>query len=86
MNIRLSIVICTFNRADLLVDALNSIVAQSGNWDKVELIVIDNNSNDNTREVVKQFEKESRFLKYFPAKSIQSKDNFERNTKKKVRS
>jgi len=51
----LSICIFTYNRADLLESALGSLVAQvKALGDEVELIVSDNCSLDNTREIVEQ--------------------------------
>jgi glycosyltransferase involved in cell wall biosynthesis len=51
MNV--SVVMCTYNRGPSLLQALNSVAAQtlapSVEW---EIIVVDNNSNDNTREIV----------------------------------
>lgn len=49
-----SIIIPTFNRADLLVDAINSSIYQI-NAD-IEIIVIDDGSTDNTYEKVKSFD------------------------------
>lgn len=48
----LSVVVCTYNRADLLRDALESICEQTVEASCYELIVVDNNSRDNTREVI----------------------------------
>lgn len=51
MSIKFSIVIPTYNRADLLERCLKSVLAQSyTNW---EAIVVDNYSDDNTEDVVK---------------------------------
>src|SRR5712671_6141425 len=48
---RFSIVIATYNRAAMLRDTLESLshLQASGPW---EVIVVDNNSPDNTREIV----------------------------------
>ena len=48
---RFSIVIATYKRANLLKDTLESLarLCPSGPW---EVIVVDNNSPDDTREVV----------------------------------
>ena len=55
-NILFSIVIPTYNRADLLRRCLDSIEAQTyKNW---EAIVVDNYSEDNTEEVIKSFNDE----------------------------
>lgn len=53
----ISVAICTFNRAESLRRTLNSLVELrppvQANW---ELLVVDNNSSDNTIEVVSSFE------------------------------
>jgi glucosyl-dolichyl phosphate glucuronosyltransferase len=51
----LSVIVCTYNRADMLPGALESILAQDCpvSW---ELFVVDNNSSDNTQEVIRQFQ------------------------------
>jgi GT2 family glycosyltransferase len=51
----LSVVVCTYNRADLLSHALQSLCAQTAEASRYELIVVDNNSRDNTRETVEGF-------------------------------
>ncbi len=57
--IRVSVIIPTYNRADLLPTAISSVLAQTyTDW---ELIVVDDASTDNTREVIKEWEaKDSR--------------------------
>lgn len=49
---RISAVICTHNKADLLRLALESLVCQSLKADQYEIIVVDNCSTDHTEEVV----------------------------------
>ena len=44
----------TYNRGDLLGNALRSILAQHQTTPPFELIVVDNNSTDHTRRVVEQ--------------------------------
>lgn len=51
--INLSIVVCTYNRSKLLKNCLEELVTQVR--DDLELIVVDNNSSDDTAEVVKTF-------------------------------
>lgn len=51
----ISIVVCTYNRADLLADALQTLCEQHLDSDEYELIVVDNNSTDNTRAVTESF-------------------------------
>jgi glycosyltransferase involved in cell wall biosynthesis len=48
----ISVVICTFNRADLLAAALESVCVQTIDPCLYEIIVVDNNSMDNTNVVV----------------------------------
>ncbi|OGS37020.1 MAG: hypothetical protein A2293_15445 [Elusimicrobia bacterium RIFOXYB2_FULL_49_7] len=52
MNPEISAVICTYNRAKYLKKALNSVLEQNLAADKYEIIVVDNNSTDNTKAVV----------------------------------
>lgn len=50
----LSVVICTYNRADLLSHTLQDICKQNIDQADYEVIVIDNNSSDHTRSVVEE--------------------------------
>ncbi len=54
-KILISVVVCTYNRADLLQIALNSLVNQALDDSDYEVLVIDNNSTDDTAEVTKSF-------------------------------
>lgn len=61
-NILVSIVMPTFNRANTLGSAIKSVLKQNySNW---ELLVIDNGSTDNTKEVVEQFAENDERIKY----------------------
>lgn len=53
----LSAILCTFNRAELLSQTLESIVEQSLEPSDFELIVIDDGSMDHTRQVIEAFER-----------------------------
>lgn len=50
-----SVIISTYNRADSLKDTLESLRHQQANGHSFEVIVVDNNSKDHTREVVEHF-------------------------------
>ena len=53
--IELSLVISTYNRADRMLVALQSLVQQSADATRWECIVVDNNSTDDTRRVFDGF-------------------------------
>src|ERR1041384_4942701 len=48
-------IVCTYNRSALLGESLARILAQQGDGLRYEVIVVDNNSTDNTREVTERF-------------------------------
>lgn len=52
---QISIVICTYNRAGILAKCLESVLAQTLPQSGFELIVIDNNSTDDTRATCDAF-------------------------------
>ncbi|MGA8151708.1 MAG: glycosyltransferase [Terriglobales bacterium] len=53
---KVSVILCTYNRAESLLKALGSLaesaMPESVDWD---VLVVDNNSSDQTREIVKDF-------------------------------
>lgn len=51
----LSVVLCTFNRAPLLARALDALITQAPDTPAYEVVVVDNNSTDATREIVAAF-------------------------------
>lgn len=50
-----SVIVCTYNREDLLADCLQSLANQTFNPAQHEVIVVDNNSSDNTARVAADF-------------------------------
>jgi glycosyltransferase involved in cell wall biosynthesis len=53
---QVSVIVSTYNRGELLHDALRSVLDQrAATTPPFELIVVDNNSTDNTREIVGRF-------------------------------
>ena len=54
-EIRLTVAIPTYNRADLLRQTLVGVTRQDFPAERFEVLVIDNNSTDRTREIVAQF-------------------------------
>jgi glycosyltransferase involved in cell wall biosynthesis len=57
---RVSIIIPTYNHAQYVVDAIQSVLNQV--YDNYEIIVIDDGSQDNTRQVVAQFGNQVRYI------------------------
>ena len=70
----LSIVICTYNRADFLKLALESLLPQvlQCSVNDIEVVVVDNNSNDGSFAVIKEFQLkfQSLSLLYFLEKQL----------------
>ena len=51
----ISVIISTYNRSEMLCVALERLLEQQGEGTSYEVIVVDNNSTDRTREVVESF-------------------------------
>lgn len=58
-----SIVLPTFNRAKFLLEAIESALAQT--WDKIEVLVVDDGSSDETRDLVNALARGDQRVKYF---------------------
>jgi|SRR5690554_1926575 len=54
-NFIISIVICSYNRSELLIESLQSLIKDDSPKNSFEIIVVDNNSSDNTESAVKEF-------------------------------
>ncbi|MCP9493822.1 MAG: glycosyltransferase family 2 protein [Pyrinomonadaceae bacterium MAG19_C2-C3] len=50
-----SVVICTYNRAAMLAPAIEGVLRQASNGVRYELVVVDNNSTDETRSVIESY-------------------------------
>lgn len=57
MNYDISLIIPLYNCGDMLRDVVNSVINQTLGFDRIELILIDDKSTDNTREIMKEFDK-----------------------------
>lgn len=62
---KISVVICTYNRCRFLGEALRSIFYQKLDKKYFDLIVVDNNSNDGTADLVNQYKKDYPIKYYF---------------------
>jgi len=63
MKSLISVIIPTYNSAETIGTAISSILEQT--YSNLEIIVIDDNSKDNTEETVEQFKKKDSRIKYF---------------------
>ncbi len=52
---KVSIIISTYNYAQYIIEAINSVLQQDYPKDKIEIIVVDDGSTDNTKEVLQNF-------------------------------
>jgi glycosyltransferase involved in cell wall biosynthesis len=57
---KLSIIVCTRNRADELVHCLQELMCQAAEAEATEIIIVDNGSTDHTAEVAARFTMDSR--------------------------
>ena len=57
-KVNISVVICSYNRAAYIVQALDSLFHQTLQKEFFEVLVVDNNSIDNTQELVERFIRE----------------------------
>lgn len=65
----LSVIIPTRNRAETLEKSLESITKQTFPHNYFEVIVVDNGSTDNTKEVINSFQPKIKNLRYFYEKT-----------------
>ena len=54
-ELKISVVICTYNRDKFIGEALESLAKQNISSDKFEVIIVNNNSTDNTEVICKKF-------------------------------
>lgn len=63
--VRMSVIVCTRNRAALLERSLDALVHQEGvAADAYEVVVVDNGSTDDTRQVVQKAQRHSARVRY----------------------
>lgn len=71
MNVKVSIIIPTYNRAELIEETLSSVMAQTlTEW---ECIVVDDGSSDGTKEIIKRYQEKDTRFKYIPRPSNRKK-------------
>jgi glucosyl-dolichyl phosphate glucuronosyltransferase len=63
-GLHVSVVLPTYNRSDALRSALEKLLVQNVRGIEYEIVVVDNNSTDNTREMIASFEAKEPRLRY----------------------
>lgn len=61
-NLTVSVIIPTYNRAHLVGRAIQSVLNQT--YQDFELIIVDDGSTDNTDDIIKEFQKKDKRIKY----------------------
>jgi len=64
-NLAISVIICTYNRAELLANSLQTLCEQTINKSDYEVLVVDNNSQDSTPNLTKTFCRNYPNIRYF---------------------
>ena len=64
MTISLSVVICTYNRDKYIYNVLKSIAKNNFSFEKYEIVLINNNSTDNTENECKRFQNDFPQVKF----------------------
>ncbi len=65
MNPEISIVLCTYNRSKLLEKVLQSLCQQTLSSENYEIIIVNNNSSDDTSEISQRFVQRHSNIHYF---------------------
>ncbi len=61
---KISIIVCTYNRSEFLAINLEGLASQNYQGSDYEIIVVDNNSTDDTASIVAKYQSRIRNLKY----------------------
>lgn len=80
VKLQLSIVICTYNRAQYLPNALRSLNEQSANGQSFEVMIVDNASTDATQEVCEKLIPQLTTTTFSYHKEKQQGASYARNT------
>jgi len=72
-----SIALCTYNGGKFLREQLDSLVNQT--YPNMEIIILDDNSHDNTINIIEEYAEKHSFIKYYSnSKNIGYQKNFEK--------
>jgi glucosyl-dolichyl phosphate glucuronosyltransferase len=76
----ISVIICSYNREEYIVGAIESLYSQTLEKSKYEIIIVDNNSSDNTEEVVQHYISTTPGIRAYYLSEKQQGASFARNT------
>ena len=79
-----SVVICSYNRAAYIGGALDSLYQQTASKDHFEVIVVDNNSTDDTEQVVAKWRSDHAEGHFHYSTETNQGASFARNTGAKL--
>jgi len=63
-KLMISVVLCTYNRAELFAQALGTLCEQDIETDLYEILIVDNNSRDNTAEIAQNYCRKHSNIRY----------------------
>ena len=65
MNYKISVIIPLYNAETFVKSAIDSIINQTIGFENIELILVDDNSNDSTKEIMQNYSKKYSNIKCF---------------------
>lgn len=68
MNYEVAIVIPTLNEERFISRCLNSIIKQTYEFEKMDVMIIDGGSNDNTKDIVAEYQKSHQNIRFIENK------------------
>lgn len=78
--LKISVVICTYNRSTYIMDGMESLYHQTLPRDQYEVIVVNNNSIDNTQQICEAFIQSHNDAQFHYYNEIEQGSSFARNT------
>jgi glycosyltransferase involved in cell wall biosynthesis len=79
-TLQISVVICTYNRASYIQEAMESLYTQTLSRDQYEVIVVNNNSSDNTELICQSFVESHNDAFYYYMNEPEQGASYARNT------
>lgn len=65
MSYKISVIIPVYNAEDAINQAIDSVINQTIGFEHIELIIVDDNSTDNTQNIVNNYAKKYNNIKFF---------------------